>query len=63
MAKDLFVDCSCKSEFQDKEYGTGVRVVTLTQRYDAISGKADVKCTVCGKTHTINVKNQKSYRK
>lgn len=32
--------CSCKNEFQDKEYGIGYRVFNENDKYGA-------KCTVC----------------
>ena len=34
--------CFCKSEYQDKKYGQGMRVMNRTE-----NGK--VRCTVCGK--------------
>jgi hypothetical protein len=40
------VPCTCKSEYQDRKYGHGMRVVTT-------SGKSGYRqhCTVCGKDH------------
>ena len=34
--------CFCKSEYQDKKYGQGIRVMNRTK-----NGK--VRCTVCGR--------------
>lgn len=34
--------CSCSHEFQDKEYGKGMRLHSLSE------DKKDAKCTVCG---------------
>lgn len=33
--------CTCKSDFQDKEYGQSVRLFNLNEKHTA-------KCTVCG---------------
>jgi hypothetical protein len=38
------VKCSCSHEFQDKQYGKGVRVANVT-------GKGALRCTVCSKEH------------
>ena len=35
--------CTCKNQFQDKEYGDGQRVCNTTDR-----GDGGVRCTVCG---------------
>lgn len=32
--------CGCKSEFQDKTYGAGIRVMNLTKN-------GELRCTVC----------------
>ena len=43
--------CGCKSnppgasEYRDKRYGDGMRVMNLDQK------KTDAVCTICGKTH------------
>lgn len=37
------VSCTCKSEFQDKEYGKGKRLANI--------GKTKNTCTVCGASH------------
>lgn len=34
--------CDCKSDFQDKTYGTQIRVHNITI-------KGNLRCTVCGK--------------
>lgn len=41
--------CTCNSEFQDKLYGRGMRVMNQCKK------PTDVKCTVCGKIHTVSV--------
>lgn len=50
------IKCTCKHEFQDKTYGSGVRVATPTVKVSADKSNRDVRCTVCGKIHTT--KNQ-----
>ena len=47
----MILPCTCKHEFQDKEYGKQKRLVTPTQKnYDSIGKQARVfRCTVCGK--------------
>jgi len=53
MKTSRIVQCKCVSEFQDKRYGEQQRVATVaTKTYRKESGTADVKCTVCGKTHS-----------
>ncbi len=37
---DNIMKCSCKSEYQDKKYGSGMRVHTI--------GNKKTTCTVCG---------------
>lgn len=44
--------CSCKSEFQDKEYGQGQRICNDND-------KDGSKCTVCGTIH----KTERSIKK
>lgn len=39
------IRCSCKSEYQDKEYGLGMRVCNLKKK------EGECRCTVCGKDH------------
>lgn len=34
--------CNCKSEFQNKQYGLGVRV------FNEMRGGGNARCTVCG---------------
>lgn len=43
------VKCSCKHEFQDSEYGKGMRACTpVMKSKDPKSGKVQrVRCTVC----------------
>lgn len=45
------VQCSCKHEFQDKEYN-GLRVANSTQE-KATDHTTIVCCTVCGKTQEV----------
>lgn len=43
--------CKCKSEFQDTQYGKGIRICNPTTR-----GTLDtrvVRCTVCNSEHSI----------
>lgn len=39
--------CNCKHEFQDKTYGTGMRVMNLDFK------KVNATCTVCGTKHKV----------
>ena len=50
----VVVKCLCKNEFQDKTYGEGMRVATVTAKQNDVSKTADVRCTVCGKVHTVS---------
>lgn len=47
------VKCNCKSEFQDREYGKGMRACTpVNKSKDSKSGKVQrVRCTVCTAEH------------
>lgn len=42
------VRCSCKHEFQDREYGNGMRVCNGKNKGNKPDGW---RCTVCGKEH------------
>lgn len=54
--KIAHVHCKCKHDFQDARYGAGVRVANLkTKSVKGGSDSVDVKCTVCGVTHAINI--------
>lgn len=44
------VKCSCKSEYQDKRYGKGIRIAN---RRDPSKHKGEAKCTVCGSIKTL----------
>lgn len=46
------IKCSCSSEFQDKEYGTGQRLCNEDD-------KGGVKCTVCGAVHRVDKSKKK----
>lgn len=47
------VKCSCKHDFQDREYGKGMRACTpVNKTKDSKSGKVQrVRCTACGTEH------------
>jgi hypothetical protein len=46
MSDTKIVKCSCKHEYQDKQYGAGNRVANKTA-----ATPAKYICTVCGKEH------------
>jgi hypothetical protein len=53
--KIAYVSCKCKHEFQDRLYGARVRVANLAMKsVKGGSESVDVRCTVCGVSHTIN---------
>ena len=41
----MILKCSCKHEWQDKEYGPGMRVHNLARK--GYNGRAGWRCTVC----------------
>jgi len=47
------VQCNCAHEFQDKEHGKNIRVANATKKQD--QQRADVRCTVCSRIHTVSV--------
>lgn len=47
MAETKVSKCSCKSEFQDKEYGKQMRVFNMKE------SKKEGTCTVCGTKKNI----------
>lgn len=53
MAGSVIKRCGCKSnppgisEYQDKKYGTDMRVMNVDQK------KSEVVCTICGKTQKL----------
>jgi hypothetical protein len=50
------IPCACKHEFQDKEYGAGMRVANkLAQK----AGVNEYRCTVCSKVHSKATGNTK----
>lgn len=55
MAATAEVQCSCASEFQDREYGAGRRLANLGKfsASDKKDNRVDATCTVCGKTHSV----------
>jgi len=52
MAKTAKVKCKCAHEFQDKQYGTQVRLANATQKGD--DNQTEVRCSVCKTTHRVN---------
>lgn len=44
----MILICTCEHEYQDKKYGKGKRVHTLTQKGTAKEDPV-FRCTVCGK--------------
>lgn len=46
MSGTVIKKCSCSHEYQDKRYGTGMRVHNVGKKPP--TGSAFVKCTVCG---------------
>ena len=48
----LKVLCNCKHEFQDAEYGVGVRVANPVNKSRTTNIVKEVRCTVCSKSHT-----------
>lgn len=52
--------CSCAHEFQDKEYGVGMRLCNPTGKS---GGEAkSYKCTVCGKEHGADKEKTKEVK-
>lgn len=45
------VACKCKSEFQDKEVGKGLRWATPVNKTKKDGKPSEGRCTVCGVTH------------
>lgn len=49
------VTCRCKggsaADFQDKQYGPGVRIANLTEKGDTKQSVRTYRCTVCGAEH------------
>lgn len=43
-------ECTCKSEYQDKRYGKGQRLMNPTMAESG--GKQLFRCTVCAREHT-----------
>ena len=48
------VKCTCKNEFQDSQYGKGIRSTTPVNR-EQKNGAFVVRCTVCGVQHNLGV--------
>lgn len=47
------VQCFCQHVWQDKQYGKNVRVANTTAR-EPSGTTSEVRCTVCGKLHTVD---------
>lgn len=52
-----FVKCGCKHDYQDKKYGSQVRVANATAKGDQQS--IEVRCTVCTTTHRVSTSSLK----
>ena len=50
--KTYKVNCTCKHDFQDKEYGKQIRIATPTQAKPSTTERR-VRCTVCTKEYTV----------
>jgi len=50
--KTKIVHCDCNNEYQDSQYGPGMRVTTPANIEQAKGGFV-VRCTVCGKSHNL----------
>ncbi len=60
-----FVQCKCVSKaagdaaaFQDRTYGAQMRAATPSAKGDG-KERLEVRCTVCGTTHTVNPSRNK----
>jgi hypothetical protein len=45
--------CACKNDFQEKQYGQGLRVFNHAPGKDGSSLKNRFRCTVCGREKDI----------
>ena len=52
MNKTKIVQCDCANEYQDQEHGRQMRVTTPSN-LDQAKGNFVVRCTVCGKSHSL----------
>lgn len=52
MTKTKIITCTCKSEYQDKEYGKGKRVANHASSQG--SKEWQWRCTVCGKEKMVS---------
>lgn len=52
MSATARVSCKCSNEFQDKQYGKGIRVANATLKKNEI--QTEVRCTVCKAIHSVN---------
>lgn len=50
MAATKVARCNCQHEFQDKQYGKGMRLMNVR---DQQKHKNEMICTVCGAKHNV----------
>lgn len=48
----VIASCTCKNTYQDKHYGTNLRVHNTTAK--GTDKQLNARCTVCGAVHTVN---------
>jgi hypothetical protein len=53
MSASYKVSCTCKNDFQDKEYGKHIRIATPRPKKNANDTTREVRCTVCATIHTV----------
>lgn len=53
----IIMKCSCKHEFQDKQYGPGMRVHNVSE------SKKEAYCTVCSPSHRKNKQGVTAFAK
>lgn len=49
MAQTTVSECKCRSEYQDKRYGSGNRLMNVADK-KKVGSSIQIKCTVCGTT-------------
>ncbi len=50
--------CSCSNEYQDQQYGKGIRVMNSTEKGNSTSSLVVFRCTICKTEHFIQVKQR-----
>ena len=53
----MIVQCTCKHEYQDQQYGVGNRVANHAPKSDTNNTKS-YRCTVCSKMHEVRDNQQ-----